>query len=120
MRIEQREFRARPLRVHGMLHDVPLEDAWAIPLSGGGAGRTIQDLRAVMVADVRRRPRWSKGSSGCEAASEPCSDGIIGVLFGTVNPTRTVSAWRIAPSLWSLQGHRTAISVSSTALRTSS
>ena len=50
MRIGPGEFRARPLRVHALLHDVPLEDAWAIPLSGGGAGRTIQDVRSVMVA----------------------------------------------------------------------
>src|SRR5689334_10806043 len=38
MRINPGEFRARPLRVHALLYDVPLEDAWAIPLSGGGAG----------------------------------------------------------------------------------
>jgi hypothetical protein len=56
MRIDPREFRARPLRVHALLHDVPLEDAWAIPLSGGGAGRTIQDVRAVMVAGRAASP----------------------------------------------------------------
>jgi hypothetical protein len=56
MRIDPGEFRARPLRVHALLHDVPLEDAWAVPLSGGGAGRTIQDLRAVMVAGLEAAP----------------------------------------------------------------
>lgn len=56
MRINPGEFRARPLRVHALLHDVPLEDAWAIPLSGGGAGRTIQDVRAVMVAGRAAAP----------------------------------------------------------------
>ena len=56
MRIDPGEFRARPLRVHALLHDVPLEDAWAIPLSGGGAGRTIQDVRAVMVAGREASP----------------------------------------------------------------
>ena len=55
-RIDPGEFRARPLRVHALLHDVPLEDAWAIPLSGGGAGRTIQDVRAVMVAGREAAP----------------------------------------------------------------
>jgi hypothetical protein len=50
MRLHPAEFRARPLRVHALLRDVPLEDAWAVPLSGGGNGRTIQDLRAVMVS----------------------------------------------------------------------
>jgi hypothetical protein len=56
MRIDPGEFRARPLRVHALLHDVPLEDAWAVPLSGGGAGRTIQDVRAVMVAGLEAAP----------------------------------------------------------------
>jgi hypothetical protein len=49
VRIDPREFRARPLRGHALLHDVPLEDAWAVPLPDGGAGRTIQDVRAVMI-----------------------------------------------------------------------
>jgi hypothetical protein len=56
MRIDPGEFRARPLRVHALLHDVPLEDAWAVPLAGGGAGRTIQDLRAVMTAGLEAAP----------------------------------------------------------------
>jgi len=56
MRIDPAEFRARPLRVHALLHDVPLEDAWAVPLSGGGAGRTVQDLRAVMIAGLGKAP----------------------------------------------------------------
>src|SRR5215469_9452550 len=55
-RIDPGEFRARPLRVHALLHNVPLEDAWPIPLSGGGAGRTIQDVRAVMVAGREAAP----------------------------------------------------------------
>ncbi len=67
MRIDPGEFRARPLRVHARLHDVPLEDVWAVPLSGGGAGRTIEDLRAVMVAGRETAP-------------------------AVVNPTRTVWA----------------------------
>jgi len=61
MRIDPAEFRARPLRVHALLHDVPLEDAWAIRLSGGGAGRTIQDLRAVFIAGVNGAPPTVKG-----------------------------------------------------------
>jgi len=61
MRIDPGEFRARPLRVHALLHDVPLEDAWAVPLSGGGAGRTIQDLRAVMAAGRAAAPAVVQG-----------------------------------------------------------
>jgi len=70
MRINPGEFRARPLRVHALLHDVPLEDAWAVPLSGGGPGRTIQDLWAVMVAGRAVAPAvvqglfWLRGHIG--------------------------------------------------------
>ena len=56
MRIDPGEFSARPLRVHALLHDVPLEDVWAIRLAGGGAGRTIDDVRAVFMAGVEAAP----------------------------------------------------------------
>ena len=74
MRIEPGEFRARPLRVHALLHDVPLEDAWAVPLSGGGAGRTIADVRAVMVAGRGAVPAVVRGLFRLR--------GRIGALFG--------------------------------------
>src|SRR5437879_645182 len=61
MRLDPDEFRARPLRAHALLHDVPLEDAWAIPLSGGGAGRTVQDVRAVMIAGRGAAPSVVRG-----------------------------------------------------------
>ena len=61
MRITRAEFRACPLRVHALLHDVPLEDVWSIRLRGGGAGRTIQDVRAVFIAGVERAPRLVTG-----------------------------------------------------------
>ena len=61
MRIDPGEFRARPLRVHALLHDVPLEDVWAIRLPGGGAGRTIQDVRTVFIAAVEAAPPVVKG-----------------------------------------------------------
>jgi hypothetical protein len=51
MRINPAEFRARTLRVHDFLQGVPLEDAWAIRLRGGGAGRTTQDLRPLFTFD---------------------------------------------------------------------
>ena len=95
MRIDPSEFRACPLRVHALLHDVPLEDVWAIRLPGGGAGRTVQDLRAVMVAGRETAP-------------------AVG------NPTRIVWARRIAPGPWSLQGHQMETFASSIGLRTSS
>jgi hypothetical protein len=56
MRIDPGEFRACPLRVHALLHDIPLEDVWAIRLPGGGVGRTVEDLRAVFIAGVEAAP----------------------------------------------------------------
>jgi hypothetical protein len=70
MRIDQAEFHARPLRVHALLHDVPLEDVWAATLAGGGAGRTILDLRTAMVAGLTEAPAvvralfWLRGRIG--------------------------------------------------------
>lgn len=61
MRLDPHEFRARPLRAHALLHDVPLEDAWVVPLSGGGAGRTIEDVRAVMVGGFGAAPAVVQG-----------------------------------------------------------
>ncbi|MGH7388200.1 MAG: DUF2867 domain-containing protein [Candidatus Rokuibacteriota bacterium] len=78
MRIDPGEFRARPLRVHALLHDVPLEDAWAVPLSGGGAGRTIQDVWTVFIAGVEAAPWVVKGLFGLR--------GLIGALLGWDRP----------------------------------
>ena len=61
MRIDPSEFRARPLRVHLFLRDALLEDVWAIRLPGGGAGRTIQDVRAALIAGVGAAPAMVKG-----------------------------------------------------------
>src|SRR5712692_10014489 len=88
-RIDPGEFRARPLRVHALLHDVPLEDAWAVPLAGGGAGRTVKELRAVMVAGRAAAPAVVQGLFWLR--------GRISGRLGTRNPTRIVSARRIAP-----------------------
>src|SRR5262249_49601903 len=74
MRIDPGEFRARPLRVHALLHDVPLEDAWAVPLSGGGAGRTVQELRAVMLEGREAAPTVVQALLGLRRR--------IGALFG--------------------------------------
>jgi hypothetical protein len=60
MRVDPVEFRACPLRVHAFLRDVPLEDVWAIRLPGGGAGRTIQDVRAALAAGVGAPPPMVK------------------------------------------------------------
>ena len=48
MRIDPREFRALDLEVHSVLAGVPLNDVSAVDLPGGGAGRTIEDLRPLL------------------------------------------------------------------------
>jgi hypothetical protein len=82
MRIDPAEFRARPLRVHAFLHDVPLEDVWAIRLRGGGDGLTIQDVRTVFSAAVEAAPPVVKGLFRLR--------GKIGALLGW---DRQRSAW---------------------------
>ncbi len=41
-------FRRLPIAVHGVLTDVPLHDVTVVDLPGGGAGRTLADLRALL------------------------------------------------------------------------
>jgi hypothetical protein len=91
MRIDSGEFRARALRVHALLHDVPLEDAWAAPLSGGGAGRTIQDLRNVMLAGRQAAPALVQGLFWLRSR--------IGVLLGWDQPRPAWSAESYADRL---------------------
>lgn len=44
-RISRREFSALPLRVHALLADVPLHDAWAVDLPRPSESRTLDDFR---------------------------------------------------------------------------
>jgi hypothetical protein len=48
MRIDPAEYLALPLEAHALLADVPLRDVTAIDLPGGGPGRTLADLRALL------------------------------------------------------------------------
>ncbi len=84
MRLDPSEFRARPLRVHALLHDVPLEDAWAVPLSGGGVGRTVQDVRTAMVAGFPAAPAVVQGLFALRTR--------LGALFGWDHPRAAWSA----------------------------
>src|SRR5262245_2894375 len=54
IRVTPTEFQRLDLRCHTLLGDVPLHDVWAIPLDGGGPGRTMQEARAVLLGE--RRP----------------------------------------------------------------
>jgi hypothetical protein len=51
MRARPADFQELNLRCHALLSDVPLHDVWAIPLNGGGSGRSIRDARAVLFDD---------------------------------------------------------------------
>ncbi len=42
------EYERVDLRAHSLLADVPIHDVWALDLPGGGAGRSVADLRAVL------------------------------------------------------------------------
>jgi hypothetical protein len=48
MRVDPAEFHALPLEAHALLGDVPLRDVSAVDLPGGGAGRTLGDVRALI------------------------------------------------------------------------
>ena len=59
VRAQPGEFRSLNLRCHSLLRDVPLHDVWAIPLEGGGPGRTIQEARTILFGDQRPRRTWA-------------------------------------------------------------
>lgn len=48
MRVPPAELQALPLEAHAILADVPLKDVSAIDLPGGGAGRTLGDVQALI------------------------------------------------------------------------
>jgi hypothetical protein len=47
MRASPAEYLGLKLRAHELLHDVPLYDVSVVDLPGGGAGRSIADIRAL-------------------------------------------------------------------------
>ena len=47
MRVSPAEYLSLRLRVHELLHDVPLYDVSVIDLPGGGTGRRVADIRAL-------------------------------------------------------------------------
>ena len=51
MRVPAEEFRALDLEVHSVLAGVDLRDVSAVDLPGGGPGRDISDVRAVLFDD---------------------------------------------------------------------
>ena len=50
MRAPRAEYLSLRLRAHELLHDVPLYDVSVVDLPGGGAGRSVADIRALDAA----------------------------------------------------------------------
>jgi len=51
VRVAPEEYKRIDLRAHSLLADVPLHDVWVVELSGGGPGRSIIDLRALLAVE---------------------------------------------------------------------
>ena len=47
MRVSPAEYLSLRLRVHELLHDFPLYDVSVVDLPGGGAGRSVADIRSL-------------------------------------------------------------------------
>jgi hypothetical protein len=47
VRVSPAEYLSLPLRAHELLRDVPLYDVSVVDLPGGGAGRSVADIRAL-------------------------------------------------------------------------
>jgi hypothetical protein len=75
MRVPREQFRSLSLEVHGILSDVPLHDVTVVDLPGGGAGRTISDVRALLAREnVRAANPIVRGLFALRA--------LLGRLFG--------------------------------------
>ena len=81
MRVDPAEFRKLDLRCHALLSDVPLHDVWAIPLHGGGPGRTMKRSVLLCLATGRRR-RTSRFELCLRCGGElaGCSGGMMSVM----------------------------------------
>jgi hypothetical protein len=74
-RVAPTDYLSQELRAHDLLGDVPLHDVWRIELQGGGEGRTIRDVGAVLSGGARRPP--SPIVIGLVALR-----GVLGWIFG--------------------------------------
>jgi hypothetical protein len=65
VRVTPEEYERIDLRAHSLLAEVPLHDVWRVELHGGGPGRTIVDLRALLSVE-----------------NITAANGAVGFLFG--------------------------------------
>jgi Protein of unknown function (DUF2867) len=75
MRVPREQFQSLSLEVDGILSDVPFHDVTAVDLPGGGTGRTISDVRALLAREnVRAANPIVRGLFALRA--------LLGRLFG--------------------------------------
>lgn len=79
MRVPPAEFLALDLDAHALLRDVPLHDVSAVDLPGGGAGRTLADVKRLLFAQGSER----RGASGALFALRR----LLGRVFGWDAPS---------------------------------
>ena len=104
MRVKPADFQRLNLRCHALLSDVPLHDVWAIPLNGGGRGRSIQDARAVLFGDRRPPNLRFEGYSRCDGPSAERSDGMTSAMIRPADRTSIALLKPIGRSLRWLRG----------------
>ncbi|WP_437812858.1 DUF2867 domain-containing protein [Sorangium sp. So ce1078] len=75
MRLSPQEFTHLDLEVHQILRGVPLNDVSVVDLPGGGAARTIEDVRALLGSP-------ESGSSSALVRALFWLRGALGKLFG--------------------------------------
>src|SRR5438445_10670890 len=73
MRASPVEYLGLKLRAHEVLHDVPLYDVSVVDLPGGGAGRSVADIRAL---DATLPPSRSSRSDA-SSCTRPCCAGFV-------------------------------------------
>src|SRR5258708_22464756 len=83
MRASPAEYLRLDLRAHDLLRDVPLYDVSVVDLPGGGAGRSVADIRAL------------------ESAAAP--SGVANTIYGLRHFLGRVFGWdhvQIRPEAW--------------------
>ncbi len=100
-RIDPREYERLDLRVHTLLAGVPLHDVWAVDLPGGGSGRTVADLRALVSLEslTRANPaarflfalrRWLGRAFGWDRQPQDASEASFLARLGEADRERSL------------------------------
>ncbi|WP_438025596.1 DUF2867 domain-containing protein [Sorangium sp. So ce233] len=104
MRISPQEFTELDLAVHHVLRGVPLNDVSVLDLPGGGAARTLEDVRALMrppgsgssSAPVRAL-FWLRGALGKLLGWDPVEEGLPAASYVHQVPSEVASRSSVQP-----------------------